>query len=41
MGITADYVKKMRAVGLKNVSINELIEMKATGVDKILTREKR
>jgi hypothetical protein len=31
----------MRAAGLKNVSVNELIELKATGVDKILTREKR
>jgi hypothetical protein len=31
----------MRAAGLKNVSVNELIKLKATGVDKIITREKR
>jgi hypothetical protein len=41
MGITADYVRKMRELGLKNVSINELIQIKATGADKILAREKR
>jgi hypothetical protein len=41
VGVTPDYVRKMRAAGLKNLSVNELIKMKVTGVDKILTREKR
>jgi hypothetical protein len=31
----------MRELGLKNVSVRELIELKATGADKILVREKR
>jgi len=31
----------MRDLGLKNVSMDELIQIKATGADKILSREKR
>jgi hypothetical protein len=37
-GVDADYVKKMRAAGFKNVSANQLIEMRVTGIDAILLK---
>jgi hypothetical protein len=31
-GVTPEYVKKMRAAGLKNISANQLLEMKMRGI---------
>ncbi len=37
-GVTPEYVKKLRAAGLKNISANQLLEMKIRGIDKILMK---
>jgi hypothetical protein len=38
-GVSADYVKKMRAAGLKNISASQMIELKMRGIDEILLRK--
>jgi hypothetical protein len=37
-GVDAEYIRKLRAAGFKNISSNDLLKLKVQGLDAILLK---